>query len=98
MDLVTRGSSIWCASDAFHELTHLGQNLPKTDLQHGDDIGLAYVYALIQQWQQNQTDDALLFRAIIHLRYMMDDSPNAAVELILMRLYRLIGELLTASK
>jgi N-terminal acetyltransferase B complex non-catalytic subunit len=64
-----------------------GQNLPHTDIQPADEIGLATVQLILST--QNPTAP---LRAILALEYILSKSPSCAhAKFLLIRLYRSIG-------
>jgi hypothetical protein len=65
-----------------------GKNLPRTDVQPADEIGLATVQLILS----TSTPQASL-RAIICLEFILSQSPSCAhAKFLLVRLYRRIGE------
>ena len=73
---------------------NIGRNLPKTDIQHADDVGLAAVHLLLIQWHDDKSQ-LPLFRAFACLRYIISKSPNAAhAKYLLTRLARMLGQYL----
>ena len=66
-----------------------GKNLPHTDVQPADEIGLATVQLILT----TQSTSAPL-RAILCLEYILSKSPSCAhAKFLLIRLYRLTGAL-----
>jgi N-terminal acetyltransferase B complex non-catalytic subunit len=65
----------------------LGKNLPRTDIQPADEIGLTAVQLVLSA---NSPDAPL--RAILCLEYMISQSPSCThAKYLLIRLYRLTG-------
>ncbi|WWD16993.1 hypothetical protein CI109_101429 [Kwoniella shandongensis] len=76
----------------YREGLQYGKNLPKTDVQPADQIGLVAVSLLIELWHRSPSDLTPLYRAIISLEYISKQSPaNLHAHYLLIRLYRLIG-------
>ncbi|WOO81229.1 N-alpha-acetyltransferase 25, NatB auxiliary subunit [Vanrija pseudolonga] len=68
-----------------------GKNLPKTELQPADPMGLAAVQVLLKQWQGAPADDAPLLSAAALLEYIVSRSPSSfAARFTLVRVYRLL--------
>lgn len=90
------GNSTLMVSYTVHPLPRLeskadrsGKNLPHTDIQPADEIGLATVQLILT----TSTSTAPL-RASLALEYMLSKSPSCAyAKFLLIRLYRLIGAL-----
>ncbi|WVQ83099.1 hypothetical protein IAT38_005237 [Cryptococcus sp. DSM 104549] len=69
-----------------------GKNLPKTDVQPADQIGLVAVDLLITQWHSSPKDLLPLHRAIVSLERICSSSVYCMhAHFLLIRLYRLIG-------
>ena len=79
-----------------------GANLPDTDVQPADELGLAAVQTSLLLYRQSPKEayegsvadqEGYLVQAIVCLRYMLTRSPACAgAKFALVRLYRLIGE------
>lgn len=68
-----------------------GKNLPKTDPQPADPIGLAAVEETLRVWQQTPQPETL-FTAAAMLEYMLKHSPSSfPARLTLVRIYRFLG-------
>lgn len=71
-----------------------GRNLPTTDIQPADDVGLAAVHLLIIQWSANKTDERSLCKALACLRYISSKSPSSAhAKYLYNRVARVLGKL-----
>ncbi|ORX35576.1 N-acetyltransferase B complex non catalytic subunit-domain-containing protein [Kockovaella imperatae] len=89
----------WHTESHFDSLTALyaeglqyGRNLPKTDIQPCDDVGLALVHLLIVHWSKDTSNDTPLLRATLLTRHILNHSPACkSALLILGRLLRLLG-------
>lgn len=69
-----------------------GANLPKTDVQPADAVGLGAVEHLVRVWQAAPADPAPLQGAAVLLETVVANSPSAAgARLALVRVYRLLG-------
>ncbi|KAK4685849.1 N-terminal acetyltransferase B complex non-catalytic subunit, partial [Tremellales sp. Uapishka_1] len=69
-----------------------GKNLPKTDVQPADEIGLVAIHLLLEQWRATPKDESLVFRSICCLEHIVGNSPSSAhARYLLIRTYRLIG-------
>ncbi|KAL1411365.1 mitochondrial distribution and morphology [Vanrija albida] len=68
-----------------------GKNLPKTELQPADPMGLAAVDVLLRPWQAKPDDDAPLLDAAALLEYIASHSPSSfSARFTLVRVYRLL--------
>lgn len=68
-----------------------GKNLPKTELQPADAMGLAAVQVLLKLWQGTPADDAPLLSAAALLEYIVSRSPSSfSTRFTLVRVYRLL--------
>lgn len=81
-----------------YRLTAIGVNLPDTDVQPADELGLAAVQVLLILARQadhapgTPSAEQFLVQATICLRYMLTKSPAcASAKFALIRLYRMIG-------
>lgn len=73
-------------------LSFQGANLPSTDVQPADEVGLAAVQILLEIYRQEPNTETHLVRSIACLRFMLTKSPSCAgAKFALIRLYRSIG-------
>jgi len=69
-----------------------GLNLPKTDVQLADEIGLVAVQLLIVRWHETPSHEAPLLQAVTCARFIVSKSPSCAhAHFLLIRLHRLLG-------
>lgn len=67
-------------------------NTPKTDIKPADEIGLAAAQISILLWNSTK-EDKYLFRAVLCLRQLVEDSPsNAYAKVLLINVYRILGD------
>jgi N-terminal acetyltransferase B complex non-catalytic subunit len=75
----------------------LGANLPSTELQVADDLIILAANVLVNIWKLT-SDENYLFKAVILLEFALTKSKQSfQARLILIRLYRLLGEYLSTS-
>jgi N-terminal acetyltransferase B complex non-catalytic subunit len=75
-----------------HHKCAIGRNLPTTDVQPADDVGLAAVQLILIQYHSSR-DETLLFKATTCLDYILTKSPvSAHASYLLKRAYRLMGK------
>lgn len=68
-----------------------GKNLPKTDPQPADPIGLAAVEEVLSLWKKTHEDDQLVMAAAM-LEYILQNSPSSSsARFTLVKVYRLLG-------
>lgn len=71
----------------------LGRNVPSTDIQPADDVGLSAVHLLLIRWSQDKADESLLNDALACLRYISNKSSSSAhAKYLYNRVARLLGE------
>ncbi|WWC69868.1 uncharacterized protein I206_103811 [Kwoniella pini CBS 10737] len=69
-----------------------GKNLPKTDVNPANQIGLITVSLLMELWSKDKSKSDLIVKSIMYLEYIVKNSPACAhARYLLIRLYRLIG-------
>ncbi len=75
----------------YFEALPLGKDLPKLELQPGDDLAILAAQACVNMFALDNTD-AHLHNAIVLLEYASKKSPQSyQIHLVLVRIYRLLG-------
>ena len=81
----------------YFEALPLGEGLPSTELQHADDLMLLAGNAFVNLWKLTG-DEGHLFNAVYLLEYALTKSTQSFLaRLILIRIYRLLGEYLAGA-